>query len=115
MWDAISPFECRVIARIKRSPIRLATLAKLSNLSTQRIQHISSLSSWGTVPIGEASRFRIACGISPSNESRQIAFLKRSLKSKHGGLSHINKLPKRDIRRLFKTLRQQGSKRVAAR
>lgn len=105
MWERLSPLECRLIARTAwRVPLRTIDLSRISGLSTQKIRWISAQPSWERITIGDASRFRIACGITPANESRHVYYLKRTRKNIRGPLAHIDKFSSREKRRILKLM-----------
>ena len=102
MWERLSPIECRLAARRSwRTPLTMNEIAERSGLTMQKIRWITSQETWERVTIGDASRFRFGCGITPSNESRHIAYLSRTQSNKRGAMAHLDKLKSRPKRRLL--------------
>lgn len=105
MWDRISPLDCRLIARRPwRTPMRTNEIAERAGLSMQKVRWIAAQDNWENVTIGDASRFRHGCGITPANESRHIEYLKRTQRNVRGAMAHIDKLTPREKRRLLKLM-----------
>lgn len=68
----------------------------------QRVRWISK-QSWESL-LGDYSKFMSGCGITPANESRQVAYLKRTQLNVNGALAHLDKLTAREKRRLLKLM-----------
>jgi len=91
--NKLPPYLCRVIARDMSSrgnPLTTAQIADVSGLSKQKVNHISELTSWETVTIGDAESFLKGCGITKLNFRRHVAYVGRTIRSKRP-FSHIDK------------------------
>lgn len=80
--DEFPPVLCRLLARtpIRHRPPHMRAMtaveiAKAGNLTVQRVGRLSVLRTWRDIAVGEADRFRSACGLGPRALRRQREFL----------------------------------------
>jgi len=100
----LTPAECRLIARKDwRTPLKTTDISKRSGLSIQRVSWISKQKNWDEIKIREAFLFREGCGVMMWNESKQLAYLRRTRKAKRS-LAHLDALSNREKKRLLKIL-----------
>lgn len=82
--DSIPPPVCRLIARQQRPyrMLKLTEIAAIGGLTLQRAAWIAKQRSFARVPIEDAEKFRLGCGIRPNNEWAQRQFVKRIFQNK---------------------------------
>ena len=98
-WNRIPPLFCVLIARENRKPVPLGVIAQRAGMSLQRAQWIYRQDSWDRVPMADAEQFAKACGLTMRNFSRQIAYLRTTLR-RPNPLAHIEDVRPSTLKRI---------------
>lgn len=94
--DQLPPYLCRMLARRmgkgkKRVPMTTAEIVEASGLDKKTVLDISGRETWAEVFVSTADAFRKGCGITPSNQGRQLMYLARTRQTANP-FAHLDKL-----------------------
>lgn len=85
--DEIPPPMCRLIARTSARNPRILTImqiAERSGLPWQTVAAIARRKSFARVPVEDADKYRLGCGITPENEKRHREYILRNNQRANG-------------------------------
>jgi hypothetical protein len=106
LLDRITPAQCRAIARSmasKGTPLTMVQIAATAGMTIGRAQWIARQQSWELIPVGDAQRFMLGCGITLRNQRRHLFYIRRTAKA-GWPMAHLFKHRGRTLASIRRTL-----------
>lgn len=90
-------------------PITQEELRQKTGWGKKKVEAMCGLLTWASVAVGDADKFREACGVTRANERRHRHYLKRTLNLSctTKGLAHFRKHPRHATTRLLGLLNKE--------